>query len=301
MHPIFLTIGRIKIHWYGVMMALAFLLGLLNWTLLSRKEEKNLSLFSDMLLWIMVSGIIGARAAYVFSEFDYFRAYPFEILRIDKGGLIYYGGFLGAVAGMLIFARTRGERFWSLSDLIVTSLPIGHALGRIGCLLNGCCYGGRCEGPLAVRYPLNSEPWFDHVKELAGRFAAYLHEFIVAPPGPWHEWVSVYPGQAAGLRRRSLPVHPVQIYEAAANVVLYVLLVHAYRHRRREGHVTALYFLGYGIVRFCLEPLRGDPRMVWGGLSVAQWVSVSVFLAGAWMWWRSRSQPVYEVQSRNRG
>jgi phosphatidylglycerol---prolipoprotein diacylglyceryl transferase len=292
MHPIFLTIGRLNIHWYGVMMALAFVVGLLNWTVLSRKEGRNLNLFSDMLFWLMVSGIVGARAAYVVSEFDYFRTRPLEILRIDKGGLIYYGGFLGAVAGMILFARNRGERFWSLSDLVVTSLPIGHALGRIGCLLNGCCYGAPCEGGPAIRYPLGSEPWFDQAKALAGKFTDFLHTLAAAPPGPWDAAASSYLGPLLQLRERSLPVYPVQLYEAAANAILYALLACAYRHRRREGRVTALYFLGYGVIRFCVEPLRGDARMAWGGLSVAQWVSVSVFLAGACMWVSRRPRPV---------
>jgi phosphatidylglycerol:prolipoprotein diacylglycerol transferase len=141
MEKIAFHIGSRPIYWYGVMVALAFLAGVVHWTALGRRERRPPGFGSDLGFWIMLSGILGARLAYVAANWADFAAAPLEIVRIDQGGLIYYGGFLGACACLAIFARRHREPLWSLADFAVTALPLAHALGRIGCFLNGCCYG----------------------------------------------------------------------------------------------------------------------------------------------------------------
>ena len=145
MDPICFHVGDRPIYWYGVMMALAFLAGIWHWNWLGRRTGRDVSLAGDLAFWLMLGGILGARVAYVISNFDYYRAAPQEIIRIDQGGLIFYGGFIGGLLTFFAFAKWRKIPALDLADFTLTALPLGHALGRIGCFLNGCC--GGCPAP----------------------------------------------------------------------------------------------------------------------------------------------------------
>jgi phosphatidylglycerol:prolipoprotein diacylglycerol transferase len=153
MDPIAFTVLGKPIYWYGILVALAFVAGTVHWAIIGRREGRPTSFSSDLALVLMVSGILGGRIAYILANLDQYAANPIEIIRIDRGGLVFYGGFIGAALGALIMARVRKEPVLSLLDFAVTAVPIGHAFGRIGCFVNGCCYGTRWEGPWAV--------WFD--------------------------------------------------------------------------------------------------------------------------------------------
>jgi phosphatidylglycerol:prolipoprotein diacylglycerol transferase len=200
-----------------------------------------------------VSGIAGARLAYVIADLPEYLKHPLSILRVDQGGLIYYGGFLGATAAVAVFAHRRKEPFLRIADLVATALPLAHALGRLGCFVNGCCYGKPFSGAWGVSYPADSAPWWGQVNAR-----------II--PNDWP---------------RSLPVHPVQLYEAAFNVALCALLVFTYQRRnKKDGAVVALYFILYPAWRLWVETLRGDERVQAMGLSVAQDVSLFFMLLG---------------------
>lgn len=234
-------------------MATGFLLAYLTWLWLGRREGRSADYCSDLLLWIMVAGILGARTAYVLSDLPYYMKNPALIIRVDQGGLIYYGGFIGATVAMIVFARRRKESFMGLTDFIVTALPLGHAMGRIGCFMNGCCHGIVLSGPCTVSFPFESIPWRTH-------FDAHL----IARDAP-----------------HSLPVVPVQLYEAAFNIALYVLLIWLYRRRIGDGLVFASYLLIYPVARFAFEFLRGDERLPGPlGLDHAQAVSILLFGGG---------------------
>ena len=270
MHSICFNIGRLPIYWYGVMMALGFFCGLASWTVLGRREGRNFNFCADLLFWIMVSGIIGARLVYVVSDFRYFLVKPLMILRVDQGGLIYYGGFIGATLAIFVFAKIRSEKLLPLSDFTITSVPLAHAFGRIGCFLNGCCHGKEYDDLFAVSYPSDSFAW----------------------------WLQTHMGKINRFEPRSLPVHPVQLYEAAFNVVLYLFLIWAYRRRRQDGGIIALYLLTYSFARFWFEFLRGDERMKWMGLSVAQLISAFLFLVGVGLLVTSRRSQVKNQEVR---
>ncbi|OGV43003.1 MAG: prolipoprotein diacylglyceryl transferase [Lentisphaerae bacterium GWF2_57_35] len=225
--------------------ALAFMAAVFHWNRLAKRDGRPPEFGYDLGLWMMISGILGARAAYIIANFQFFAAQPLEILRIDKGGLIYYGGFLGASLCLYIMARMRHETLWSLADFAVTGLPLGHAVGRIGCFINGCCFGHPTNSFLGVQYPEGSEPW-----------KAYPH----------------------------CDLHPTQLYETAFNLLIYGLLLWYYPRKRKDGGVFALYLLTYPIGRFLVEFFRGDERLHWMGLNAAQELSVVLFGLGLLLW-----------------
>ena len=150
MHPVFIEIMGRPIYWYGVMTALGFLAAVLHWNRLARRTGRPRGLGSELGIWVMLCGILGARIAYVLANFDYYLSAPQEIIRIDRGGQIYYGGFIGAALGVMVLARLRKQPLWSFADFVVTGLPLGHAIGRFGCFLNGCCYGTVTDLPWRV-------------------------------------------------------------------------------------------------------------------------------------------------------
>ena len=240
MHPVLFQVFGKDIHTYGVMAALGFLAGLLTWLWLERHESRPPGFAADLGFWLMSSGVIGSRAAYVLANWVYYQARPLEIVRIDQGGLIFYGGLILAAAVLAVFARHHRLPLWHLADFAIPALAIGHALGRVGCFLNGCCYGrpAACGG---VVYPPDCEP---------GR---------------------LHPG---------VPLYPVQLIESAVLLVIWLFLLRAYPRRRKDGAVFALYLVLYPPCRFLLEYLRGDERQHWWALDAAQLVSLGLLAAG---------------------
>ena len=139
------------------------LAAVLHWTVLSKGEAgRDAAYAADLGFWIMLLGIVGARIAYVLVHFRDFAAEPISILRIDQGGLTYFGGFVTAALGVSLILWMRGRDLWAETDFAITAVPLAHALGRVGCFLNGCCFGRVWNGPWAVRFPQDSLPWHQH-------------------------------------------------------------------------------------------------------------------------------------------
>jgi phosphatidylglycerol:prolipoprotein diacylglycerol transferase len=157
MYPIAFHLSALTIHWYGVMIALAFLTGL--WTATRRAQRENISSerIGDVVLWIMVGGILGARIVYVATYWkDEFAGQPLsEIFMIQHGGLVYYGGLIGATIAGVICIRWKKLPLWKTLDVLAPSTALGNVFGRIGCLLNGCCYGRLTNLPWAIHFPSN--------------------------------------------------------------------------------------------------------------------------------------------------
>lgn len=159
-----------------------------------------------------------------------------------KGGFVYYGGFLGAIAGVYIYARQYKLSAVTLVEIIIPAVPLIHAFGRIGCFCAGCCYGIPMDPPLGV-YFLNSE---------------------IAP--------------------HDMALFPVQLLEAACNLILFLILTVVYRNRRTRGEAFCFYLFAYGILRFLLEFLRYDAeRGFLLGISTSQWISVLLVLAAVFL------------------
>ena len=140
------------------MIALAFLAGLWTATLRARREKISGESIADITLWLMIGGIIGARVAYVTTYWhEEFADQPFsEIFMIQHGGLVYYGGLIGAIVAGTIYIRWKKMPLWKTADVLAPSIALGNVFGRVGCLLNGCCYGRACSLPWAISFPANN-------------------------------------------------------------------------------------------------------------------------------------------------
>ena len=161
MHPIAFHLGSLTIRWYGVMVALAFVAGL--WTagrrgLLSGFNPEKIY---DLGPWLILGGLVGARIFYVVEYWrESFAGLPvWEIFMIQHGGLVFYGGFIGAALAGIFYARRKQLPLWRLADVIAPSIALGSIFGRIGCLLNGCCYGRECSAPWAIHFPAGHETY----------------------------------------------------------------------------------------------------------------------------------------------
>jgi len=164
-HPIAFELGPLTVRWYGVMMALAFIAGL--WT--ASRRGLRYGVPADKILdigpWLIVGTIVGARALHVATYWnEEFAGHPFwEVFAVWKGGLVFYGGLIGASLAGILYARLKHIPLWKLADVLAPSIALGYVFGRIGCFLNGCCYGSSCSLPWAVTYPegnLNGAPTF---------------------------------------------------------------------------------------------------------------------------------------------
>jgi phosphatidylglycerol:prolipoprotein diacylglycerol transferase len=158
-HPIAFQLGSLPVRWYGVMMALAFLAGL--WTATRRARLANVAgdVIADVTLWLMLGSIVGARLVYVITYWKQeFASQPFpEVFMIQHGGLVYYGGLIGAIVAGIIYLAWKKLPVWKIADVLAPSIALGSVFGRLGCLLNGCCYGHACELPWAIHFPADHE------------------------------------------------------------------------------------------------------------------------------------------------
>lgn len=271
MHSLLFHLGPIPIRAFGLALALGFAAAVwVGSRLALQSPNRAPDFFSTLAVWMILAGIAGARVAYVAehwsSEFAaaVTRGDIFALFRVDQGGLMFYGGLAGATVALALYARATRDSFIGLADLVTTVLPLGHAFGRLGCFFHGCCYGRISEASCAVSFPRDSPAWYDHVGS----------------------------GLIAETAARSLPVLPTQLIECAGNLLLFALLVSQYRRwKDRPGLLTGSYCLGYAVLRFGVEALRGDPRMAVGMLSISQAASLGVALFGLVLVLRARRTP----------
>ncbi len=156
MQPTAFQLGPITIHWFGICIALAFLAGM--WTATRRAPHAGIpgAIVADLVVpWLLIGGVVGARLMFVLTYWkDEFVGKPWwEIFMIQRGGLVFYGGLIGASLATIIFARVKKVSLWKIADIMAPSVALGSMFGRIGCLMNGCCYGRACEMPWAIRFP----------------------------------------------------------------------------------------------------------------------------------------------------
>ena len=141
MYPVLLNIGEFKIFSYGVMVALGVLLGTVLIYRHALKRGLDAEKIVDMIFWIVLFGLIGGRILYVLINLDIYFKDPLEIIRINNGGLVFHGSLAGAVIAAVFFMKKSRQPLLETMDIIFVYLPLAHAMGRVGCFLNGCCSG----------------------------------------------------------------------------------------------------------------------------------------------------------------
>jgi phosphatidylglycerol---prolipoprotein diacylglyceryl transferase len=154
-HSTAFNIGSLTVHWYGIFVALAFVVGLLTASRRARRAGIAPEKIYDLGPWLIVGGVLGGRVLYVISYWrEDFAANPFpEIFMIQHGGLVFYGGLIGSTAATIFYIRLKKLPLWKMGDVLAPSIALGYAIGRIGCLMNGCCYGRACSLPWAIHFP----------------------------------------------------------------------------------------------------------------------------------------------------
>lgn len=258
MYPDAFQFGPFSVNWYGFMVALGFLAGL--WTASRRglRAGWNPETVLDIGPWLILGAVIGARLLYVITFWrEQFAGEPWlEVLKVWKGGLVYYGGLIGASLACILFARVKRFELWKLADLLAPSIPLGYVFGRVGCFLNGCCYGAPCKLPWAVHYPAPHET---HAAEV-GVHPTQIYDAILS--------LGLYAGLAWFFPRRRFPG---QVF--AAYLIGYACL--------------------RGFVEIFRGDYPAHQRFLSGWVTPAQAVSLVILGAGLSLWWilRRRAQP----------
>ncbi|MGP0564586.1 MULTISPECIES: prolipoprotein diacylglyceryl transferase [unclassified Nitrospina] len=152
MHPILLEFGIVKIFTYGLLVATGFFVGIVLAARQGQKEGLDSGRILDLCFYLLIASILGGRLLYVIVEYRYFASNPLEMLKFWKGGLVYYGGLMAAVATAWYFMRKFDLPFWKTADVLAPSIAIGQAIGRWGCFFAGCCYGVRTDAPWAITF-----------------------------------------------------------------------------------------------------------------------------------------------------
>lgn len=253
---------HLKVFGYGLMLFIAFLASMHLAASLARRSKLDPEVIYDLALWLFVGGLVGARGFYVAQYWGTRVQSLGDVIKIWEGGIVLYGSIMGGTAAFVLYRALRPFPFLPMLDVIAPALALGIGIGRIGCFLNGCCYGDLCELPWGVAFPgphgiqPGSAPWADQVR----------HGLITRTA----DW--------------SLPVHPTQLYSALDGFVLMALLLAFFPLRRRDGEVMALLMVSYPVTRFLIEWLRNDEGAFLVGMTISQTISVAVFTGGVLMW-----------------
>lgn len=252
MHPILFKIGDFAIYTYGLTMALAFVIAF-GWVFQeARRLGENLDDYYNLCLITLVGGVIGARILYIVTTWKEFSGHLVRMLNLREGGLVWYGGVLLVAIMIWGYARWKKMSLYRITDIMSAPLMVGLAVGRLGCLMSGCCYGCPTDLPWGIRYPRSV----------------------------------LLPVEITGVK-----VHPSPIYEMIASLVIAGVLAILQRRKTREGQPTWILFLLYSVVRYVLEFYRGDQLrgfVIPGYMSTSQFISIPLVIISIIMLWRLR-------------
>jgi phosphatidylglycerol:prolipoprotein diacylglycerol transferase len=192
----------------------------------------------DLGIYIIIAALIGAKLLLLVVDFDQFSSSPQDLLSLARSGGVFYGGLILAVIVAFWYISRHQLPFWTTCDVFAPGIALGHVTGRLGCLAAGCCYGKPTDVPWAIV------------------FTNPLAAANVGTP-------------------LGIPLHPTQVYEAGAELlILGILLATERRGRPFPGRTFWLYMLLYAISRYIVEIYRGDPRGEFFGMSTSQFISL---------------------------
>lgn len=237
MHPVLFKIGPVAIYSYGLMLALGFLTGIY----LAKQEAVRLGIGKEIIydlgLYTLISGILGARILYVLVNLESYTSSPLKILLLNEGGLVFYGGLILACIVGFLFIRKKRLSFFRVADIVAPSIAVGESIGRIGCLLYGCCYGHPTSLPWGISFEPDSPAW--------------------------SQYGSMY-------------LHPTQIYSSLSNLAIFIILTLRRRNSRFEGEIILFYLMLSSLGRFMIENLRGDNPEFFLTLTISQCLALLI-------------------------
>jgi len=286
---------------YGLMMVIGFLAAVSLIRRLSRNITPNPQLITNAALYSLIGGVVGARLFYVLHHFEHFKENPGSVFAIWQGGLELLGGVILAITIILFYLLYHKLPIRRYLDILAIALMLALVFGRIGCFLNGCCFGKPTELPWAVRFPYNSFAYNSQINanlernRLDPQLRLPQDEYInfIDKDGNWHpklyedlteqQKIEVTTG-----KYRCLPVHPTQLYSSVNGAVLCLILYLFWRRSQnadkiltKPGSTFALMFVVYGITRFFIEFLRDDNPFEFNGLTISQIIGIAMIVLGA--------------------
>ena len=238
MYPLLFELGPLSIYSYGVLLATAYIVGLQFALRRSHQAGLNGQRVMALGIFVIISALVGAKLMLFLVDIDRFISDPAALMVLLKAGGVFYGGLMLAVPVAWWYIRRHRLPLWTTCDLFAPGIALGHAIGRMGCLLAGCCYGSATDLPWGIT------------------FNSTLAAANVGTP-------------------LDIALHPTQVYEAVAELlVLGALLVGERRWRPFPGRTFWTYLLLYPIARIIIEFYRGDPRgMVFDTIPTSQFLS----------------------------
>lgn len=268
MYPDLFRIGDFVITSFGLMMFLSFLTAAWITGAMLRRYGLPKEIAWDMLAWVALGGIVGAKAYYLALHWQALLANPMgEIL--SRGGLVWYGGLIGGVLTYYVQVRARKLPVATMYDASAPGLALAYVVGRFGCFLVGDDYGRYTDGPFGIAFPQGAPPSTAGILRSMGETV------------PAH-----IPDSAV------VPVHPTQLYEMGLATIMFFILWNLGSKRwLRAGQLFAAYLVLYGIERFGIEFVRAkaDRIFIAGvGFSTSQLMSVLLVVLGTWLWFRQK-------------
>lgn len=251
MRPILLELPfGLPLYAYGAMLCLSIVAGRFLALHFAARIGMDARTVDRCCIWTVVGAFLGARLLFVVTNLDELHSIV-DFFAFWNGGMVAYGGFLGGFLASALFCRVYRIPLLAWADCAVPSLALGLTITRIGCFLGGCDFGLPWNGPWAVRFPAGSPAFTQQVRE----------------------------GLLPGAATQSLPVHPTQLYESVAGLVLLVLVLAVHRRRTFTGQTFVVFTAGYALLRFLIEVVRADAGRVAGPLSTSQFIAVATFAA----------------------
>ncbi len=219
------------IAYYGVIIGLGVLAGILTAVQLAKVTGQDPDTYWDFAIYAVIFSVIGARLYYVAFSWEYFKDNPLSIFNTRNGGMAIYGAVIGAFITLFVYARIKKLNAFQIGDTGVPGLILGQAIGRWGNFMNREVFGEYTNNLFAMRLPIEAV----RSRDISENVAAHI-----------------------GAGENFIQVHPTFLYESAWNLVIFLLLIFYWKHKKFHGEICLLYFAGYGLGRFLIEGIRTD-------------------------------------------
>jgi len=248
MYPRLISIGSFFLPTYGTLVALGFLVGLYITVRLAKRAGLKPDPMVNLAIYSALAGLLGAKIAMLLFDFPTYWAHPGEIFTREtlQAAGVYQGGLILAMIVAVWYIRSQRLPWLTTFDVFAPGIAAGHAIGRLGCLAAGCCWGIPTHLPWAITF----RNW--QAEQLTG-----------VPLG--------------------IPLHPTQLYESLSEAVLFGILLWRIRRPHAQGAIIGLYLILYSICRFVIEFYRFHEQPTQLGLSLTQWMSIGLLLLGIWI------------------